>query len=91
MNAMFFGATDFEQTLCWDLMSDSETDSMFDGSSGGLDPKCGKCIAATVYILGRLHRLLLQCTNADYAIPLVVPHLHPFVRPMPQLRLPKAL
>jgi hypothetical protein len=27
-NSMFYGATDFEQTLCWDLMSDSETDSM---------------------------------------------------------------
>jgi hypothetical protein len=34
---MFYGATAFEQTLCWDLMSESETDSMFDGSSGGLD------------------------------------------------------
>jgi hypothetical protein len=49
---MFYGATAFEQTLCWDLMSESETDSMFDGSSGGLDPKCGKCIATTVHILG---------------------------------------
>jgi surface protein len=68
MGSMLYYATAFEQTtLCWDLTSVSETRSMFDGSSGGLgninDPKCGKCVATTVDIMGRLHRLPLQCTK----------------------------
>ncbi len=64
LSFMFSEATAFEQTLCWDLMSESYTDSMFDGSSGGLgdidDPNCGKCIATTGDIVGRLYRLPLQ-------------------------------
>jgi surface protein len=46
LSSMFNGATAFAQTLCWDLPSAAETDSMFYGSPGGLvginDPKCGK-------------------------------------------------
>jgi hypothetical protein len=38
---------------------------MFDGSSGGLDPKCGKYIATTMDTLGRLHRLPLQFTKRE--------------------------
>jgi hypothetical protein len=39
---MFYGATDFEQTLCWNLTTDHRKMTMFVGSSGGLDPKCSK-------------------------------------------------
>jgi hypothetical protein len=40
----------FWATLCWDLMSESETDSMFDGSSGGLDPNAVSALLQPWYI-----------------------------------------
>jgi surface protein len=97
MDFMFYRATAFEHTLCWDLMSESQTDSMFVGSPGGLDPKCGKYIATTVDTLGRLHRLPLQFIkrespdpdayddNEIETVPLSdVSHLPPFLHAMPR-------
>jgi hypothetical protein len=75
----------------WDLMSESETDSMFDGSSGGLDPKCGKCIA-TVHILGIFYELrysaqkrkalilMLMTTMRSYLLLCSSPMYIPFAR-----------
>jgi surface protein len=93
---MFYGATAFEQTLCWDLMNELYSLSMFNGSSGGLDPKCGKYIATTGNIWGRLHRLPLQFTkrespdldayddNEIETIPLIIgPHMPPFCTQCP--------
>jgi surface protein len=69
IDQMFYQATAFEQTLCWNLTNVPGTDSMFDGSGGSLGDinhlKCGKYIATTGDILGRLHRLLLQCTKKE--------------------------
>jgi surface protein len=99
MSFMFSGATAFEQTLCWDLMSETITDNMFDGSSGGLDPKCSKCIATMWMYWG----VSIDCRYREpdpdpdvyddsdiVTIPFVVPHTHPFCTQSLQIRVPES-